>query len=106
MTKLTSKIDNALDETRMLMLGAQVLIGFQYGAAFQPGFERLEPGQQDLKVLGLALLLRALGFLAAPGAYHQIVRGGYDTADVMQFINWVAACALLPFAVSIGIDVY
>jgi hypothetical protein len=38
--KLTAKIKTALDETRMLILGAQVLLGFQFGGAFQDGFDQ------------------------------------------------------------------
>ena len=39
MTKLADQVENALNETRMLILGAQVLLGFQFQGAFQPGQE-------------------------------------------------------------------
>lgn len=35
------KLKIALDETRMLILGAQVLLGFQMRSAFQDAFETL-----------------------------------------------------------------
>jgi hypothetical protein len=34
-----AKIRHALNEARILILGTQVLIGFQYRAVLEPGFE-------------------------------------------------------------------
>jgi hypothetical protein len=38
---LSSKVKTALDETRTLMLGAQILLGFQFHGAFQQRFDAL-----------------------------------------------------------------
>ena len=73
----------------MLILGAQVLIGFGFQAAFQPGFQRLPPPTQELKLVGLALMLGALGLLMAPGAFHQIAEGGNDSPRLIQFTGRV-----------------
>jgi hypothetical protein len=39
--KLDAKLKTAMDETRLLILGAQILMGFQLNGAFQDGFETL-----------------------------------------------------------------
>jgi hypothetical protein len=103
---LSQKSKNALDETRMLTLGAQVLVGFDYQAVFQPAFERLEAEMQRAHVLALALMLLALCLFILPGAYHQITETGNDTPELMAFTGRVAALGLLPFALSIGIELY
>jgi hypothetical protein len=105
-TRLADKVENALNETRMLILGAQVLLGFQFQAVFQPGFERLPGPVQALKVLGLGLMLVAIGLLLAPGAFHQLVERGYDSERLTTFTGWIASFAFLPFAAGMGIDVY
>jgi hypothetical protein len=105
-TKLSDKAENALNETRMLVLGAQVLIGFDFQAVFQPGFDRLPATAQNLDVLGLSLMLVAVGLLIAPGAFHQIAEGGDDTPRLIEFTGRIAAVALLPFAIAIGIELY
>src|SRR5207247_3586319 len=87
---LGNKVQNALDETRMLILGAQVLLGFQFQAILQPGFERLPEDIQLLKLLGLGLMLVATGLLIAPGAYHQIVEAGNDSTRLSDFPPRVA----------------
>jgi uncharacterized protein DUF6328 len=104
--KLSDKAEHALNESRMLILGAQVLIGFDFNAVFQPAFERLPGPVQDLKVLGLALMLVAAGLLIAPGAFHQIAERGNDTPRLIHFTGHIASLALLPFALSIGLEVF
>ena len=37
------EVKQALDEARMLVLGVQVLLGFQYTALFQSGFASRKP---------------------------------------------------------------
>jgi hypothetical protein len=106
LTRLSDKAENALNETRMLILGAQVLIGFDFQAAFQPGFDRLPPVAQNLNLLGLGFMLVAVALLIAPGAFHQIVEGGNDTRRLLAFTGRIAALALLPFAIGIGLDAY
>lgn len=104
--KLRDQVENALNETRMLTLGAQVLIGFHYNAAFTPRFERLSTDQQQLVLLGLALMLIALALLLAPSAFHQIVEHGNDSQRILAFTGHVAGYALLPIALGMGADVY
>jgi len=106
MAELKDKIQNALDEGRMLVLGSQVLLGFQYRSAFEQGFEKLPVSSQYLKLVALGLMLFALGLLLAPGAYHRIVEEGEDTHRLHRFITGVMDYALLPFAIAFGLDLY
>jgi hypothetical protein len=105
-TALEDKVENALNETRMLILGAQVLLGFEFQSNFQPVYERLPSPVQEVKVVSLTLMLLAAGLLIAPGAFHQIVERGNDSPRVIQFTGQIASLALLPFALGIGLDVY
>src|SRR5207237_700788 len=106
MAKLKDKIQNALDESRMLVLGCQVLLGFQYRSAFEPGFEKLPVSSHYLKMAALCLMLVALGLLLAPGAHHRIVEEGEDTHQLHRFATKVMDYALLPFAIALGLDLY
>jgi hypothetical protein len=104
--KLKDKIQNALDEARMLVLGSQVLLGFQFRSFFEPGFARLPPSSQYLKACALGLMLVAVGLLLTPGAYHRIVERGEDTHALHRFATALMDYALLPFAAALGMDVY
>src|SRR5437763_14421860 len=106
MAELKDKIQNALDESRMLVLGSQVLLGFQFRSAFEPGFEKLSVTSQYLKMGALGLMLVALGLLISPAAYHRIVEEGEDTQRLHRFTTKVMTYALLSFAIVLGIDFY
>ncbi|HYP26787.1 MAG TPA: DUF6328 family protein [Blastocatellia bacterium] len=106
MAKLKDRVQNALQEVRILILGSQVLLGFQFRSIFEPGFEKLPVHSQYLKLVGLGLMTLALGLLVWPGAYHRIVNGGEDTEDLHRFTGGVMGVAMLPFALGLGLDFF
>lgn len=106
MAELKDKVQTALDEGRMLILGAQVLLGFQYRAIMEPGFESLPRHSQYLKLGGMGLMLLAVALLILPSAYHRIVAEGEDTHEVHRFTSAVMLLALWPFALGLGVDFF
>lgn len=106
MTKLKHKVNNALSETRTLILGAQILLGFQFEAAFQPGFERLSAHGRALDVGGLVLMMAAVGLLIAPCSFHRLSERSGNTRRTHGFTTRMAESALVPFALCIGVDIF
>ncbi|HVF43770.1 MAG TPA: DUF6328 family protein [Pyrinomonadaceae bacterium] len=106
MAKLKDKVKYALDEARMLVLGAQVLVGFQMRSVFEKGFESLPIISQALKLCGLGLMLLAVGLIIAPSSYHRLVERGEDTDEIHRYTSKMMDWALLPFAFGLGIDLY
>jgi hypothetical protein len=106
MAKIKDKVENALNESRMLVLGAQVLVGFQFRSTFEQGFDSLPLPAQLLKLVGLGLMLIAVGLIISPSAYHRLVEGGEDTHEQHRYTSNLMTWALLPFALGLGIDLY
>ncbi|MDT5296260.1 MAG: hypothetical protein QOJ76_3140 [Acidobacteriota bacterium] len=106
MAKIKDKVENALNESRMLVLGAQVLVGFQFRSIFEKGFDALPLPSQILKLFGLGLMLVAIALLIAPSSYHRLVERGEDTAEIHRYTSKLMTFALLPFALGLGIDLY
>jgi DMSO reductase anchor subunit len=106
MAKIKDKVKNALDEARMLVLGAQVLVGFQFRSIFEQGFEKLPLPSQLLKLLGLGLMLLAVALIISPAAYHRLVERGEDTHEIHRYTSRLMSWALLPFCFGLGIDFY
>jgi hypothetical protein len=104
--KLRDKIKTALDETRLLILGAQILLGFEFRGAFQDGFETLPAHARYLDGAALVLMLGAVALLIAPALHHRIIAGGEDSGDIHRLISAMAAAALLPFALSLGLSLF
>jgi sugar phosphate permease len=57
---LERKLKVALDESRLLILGAQVVFGFQFNGVFQEQFDALPVASQVLLCVGLTLLMLAV----------------------------------------------
>jgi Family of unknown function (DUF6328) len=67
----TSTTKTALNESRTLMLGAQILLGFQLQAPFQNQFGSLTSHEKAAETAVLCLMVLVLGLLIAPA--HTIV---------------------------------
>lgn len=104
--KLTEKVKFALDETRMLILGAQILLGFQLNAAFQDAFDALPGNSRALDAVALGLILTSVALLIAPGPYHRIVEEGGDSGPFHSLVTLYTDLALLPFALALGVDLF
>src|ERR1051325_4052170 len=100
------KFKMALDEVRLLMLGSQILVGFQLRGAFQEGFDGLPNVSKGLDVLATLLIVTALALLVAPSSQHRLVERGEITARIRRVVNGFADVALLPFALALGLDLY
>ena len=100
------RIQDALNESRILVLGIQVLLGFQYETVFEPTFELLSPLSANLALLALALLLISFGLMVASTPYHLITWNGEDTTELNDFVVVAVMLALFPFAFALGMDFY
>src|SRR5258707_11832988 len=101
--ELNRRVKLALDETRLLILGVQVLLGFQFQSFFQDGFSELSSVSQWLCAAGLALLIASTGMLIAPSMEHRLVEQGRSSARLVRSTNFFAGCGLVPLAASIGL---
>ena len=103
---LSKQVKTALDETRLLMLGAQVLFGFKLNGVFQEEFANLSLASRYVDCAGQVLMAMAIGLLVAPSMQHRIVENGEDTVRIHRITGVFAGMALLPFAVSLGLGFY
>jgi hypothetical protein len=101
---LRERVKNALDETRTMILGTQVLLGFQYQVLFYPGFGRLPTWGRTLDVTALGLTVVTAGLQIACIPYHLLAEGGNDTMRLVDYASLMAAWALGIFALAVGVD--
>jgi hypothetical protein len=103
---IAAKTKTALDEVRILVLGAQILLGFHLQCAFREGFDNLSSLARQLSALGLIAVVLAVALLIAPAMHHRLIEHGEDSSQAHRRITLFAAIALLPFAASLGLDLY
>lgn len=103
---LPKKVKTALDETRLLILGGQVLFGFQLSGVFQEAFADLAASTRLLTCFGQFLMVLSIALLIAPSMQHRIVESGDDSNRIHRATTLYAGWALLPFEISLGMGVY
>jgi hypothetical protein len=104
--KLKEKVEHQLNESRMLIMGVQVLLAFNFQVFLMRRFDAMPPIAHHLKLGSTALLLLATLLLIAPAAHHQLVEHGTDSRELVTFTRRVTAAALFPFAISLGVDFF
>src|SRR5438132_13636264 len=102
---LADRTKTAFDETRTLMLGGQILLGFTLQAPFQNAFAQLSGAEKAVELAVLAIMVLVLGLLVLPGARHRIVEDGEATSGINRFITLIAQVVLAPFALALALDV-
>jgi hypothetical protein len=104
--ELDRRVKAAMDETRLLVLGVQVLLGFEFQCFFQDGFETLSRGSKSISGLGLGLVIASLGLLVAPSMIHQVAEHGRSTVRLVRTTTAFAGLGLAPLTAGLGISAY
>lgn len=104
--KLERQLKIALEESRLLILGAKVLFGFQFNGIFQQKFESLPLSSRAFVCAGLTLLMVAIGLLIAPSMQHRIVERGQDSPRVLALATLATGMALMPVAIALALDLF
>jgi hypothetical protein len=103
---LEKKVKTSLDETRLLILGANILLGFQFNGAFQNAFDELTPLARRLDVVAILLMLLVVALLITPSMQHRIVEEGQATKRIHRSTSLLAGLALGPFALALGLGLF
>jgi hypothetical protein len=104
--ELERKLKLALDESRLLILGAQVLFGFQFQGVFQARFASLPWFAQAMQAAGLLLLLAAVSLLIAPSMQHQIAYRGETRRAALEDATRYADVSLFPLTLGLGASAF
>ncbi len=106
MAQLKDKIENGLNDVRILILGGQVLVGSSFRSFFQPEFSHLPYHTQTMQLGGLGLMLLGMGPLLLPAAFHQIVEQGRDTIRIKNLTTVALDLGLMPFAAGLMVNCF
>jgi hypothetical protein len=103
---LHEKINQMLTESRVILPGAQALLGFQFVVTMTATFASL-PGQIKLiHFIALGAVLVSVILLIAPAAVHRVGYGGEDAEQMHRIGSFLITVALAPLAFGIAADVY
>jgi hypothetical protein len=104
--KLKDKIRHVLTETRVVLPGAQALLGFQFIATLTEGFDKLPLHLRWLHLISLCAVALSTILLMTPAAWHRLVEHGEHTEGFHRFASAMLLAALVPLALGLCGDFY
>ena len=105
-TKLKDKIKEALIEARMILPGAQALLGFQVANTFTNAFDKLPRSSQWAHMGSLICISVSTAFLIAPAAYHRIAEHGEDSEEFYRLSGRMLLAALFWLGLGIATELW
>jgi hypothetical protein len=103
---IQQKLKIVLDETRMSVMGVQILIGFQFHAIVQETFAMMSASAKVCLASALIMMICTAGLLMAPAAQHRLVEGGEATPRIIALTERCIEVALFIFAIGLALDGY
>jgi hypothetical protein len=105
-TTTSEKIKHVLTETRMVLPGAQALLGFQLAVTLMEPFEKLATSTKLVHLAALGATALAVVVLMTPAAYHRIVERGEETERFHGVASRLLLGGMVAVALGISADVY
>ena len=95
-----------LTEARVILPGAQALLGFQLAIVLTDTFEKLPTVPKLLHAAALLCVALSVALLMTPAAIHRIVWAGEDSEALLRSGGRITVFALLPLAIGMAGDSY
>jgi hypothetical protein len=95
-----------LTEARVIIPGAQALLGFQLTITITRSFGNLPMSSQIVHAASLGCIALAAILLMAPAAYHRIVFAGQNAEEMHRVGSIFICAATVPLALGMAGDVY
>jgi hypothetical protein len=105
-TDVHAKIEQMLTEARVILPGAQALLGFQFVVTMNKTFAQLNPLDQHVHFAALAAVALSVMLLITPAAVHRMTFGGQDVPRFHKIGSAIVTIALIPLALGIAGDFY
>jgi Na+-translocating ferredoxin:NAD+ oxidoreductase RnfE subunit len=105
-TELHRRIDLMLTEARVILPGAQALLGFQFIVTLTTVFEKLPPHVRVIHFVALCAVTLATILLIAPAAIHRMTFHGKDSESFHRLGSFIVTLALVPLIMGMSADAY
>lgn len=101
--KLQDRLEDGLNELRIVLLGGQVFAAFAYNSCFQSGFELLPSRVLWVQATAITVITATFGWLLWPPAFHQIADAGLVTSRTPRITTRVLDWGLFPLALALAL---
>jgi hypothetical protein len=95
-----------LTEARVILPGAQALLGFAFSAVFSEGFATLATASRQAHLVSIVLVTLSIILLVTPASYHRIVEEGESSEQFHRLAGRLITAAMVPLAMGIALDFF
>ena len=99
--KLSDQVKEVLVEARMVLPGAQALLGFQFINIWLGGFDSMSQSMKLTHLASLCSVAVSTVLLMLPAAYHRIAARGEDSEEFVRFAGRMLLIAMVFLAVGV-----
>jgi hypothetical protein len=103
---IADETKTALDDSRTLMLGSQVLFGLQLQAPFENAFDALTDDLKQVELLLVVLMVGTIGLLIAPSSRHRIVEDGKASRRFNEFVTRISKFTIPLFSLALALAIF
>ena len=101
-TPLPERIKHVLTETRMVLPGAQALLGFQLITTVLTDFDKLPQSSKIVHLITIFVTSLSVALLMAPAARHRLVEKGADSEQFCLFAGRMLLLSMILLALGIS----
>ena len=105
-TPIEVRVEHMLTETRVVLPGAQALLGFQLSILLTNGFAQLPESSKIIHAAALLATALAVILLMAPAAFHRLTFQGASTEEFHRLGSLLLVAAAAPLALGIICELY
>jgi hypothetical protein len=105
-TDLHMKIEQMLTESRVVLPGAQAMLGFQFVVTMTKAFAELPDAVRNVHFAALGCVALSIMLLITPAAVHRITFRGLDVERVHGIGSMLVTVALIPLALGLSADFF
>src|SRR5579864_8119513 len=104
--ELDYQVRHVLTEARMVLPGAQALLGFQFVTFVLTDFDKLPQSSRLVHLASLLMMGISTILLMTPAAFHRLAEHGRNTESFTRFASHILIAALVPLALGICGDLF
>ena len=101
-----TKIEQMLTESRVILPGAQAMLGFQLIVTMTDAFDEMLGSVKYIHFTSLGAVILTVVLLITPAAVHRLSFAGRDDPRFYRIGSWLITAALVPFATGIALESY
>lgn len=104
--KLHDRVNQVMTEARVVLPGAQAMLGFQFITFFEKSFQELPLYIRAIHLGCASLIALAVVLLMTPAAFHRMAEGGEESERLVRVAGRCVVGAMIPLALGISGDFF